>query len=298
MNAGTIASVRRLLTMITCALLVACGNDEDPTLTAESTTSTTVTAEAPTSEQTTAPPTDAPTAEQDQPPTTVITGTPPPPAAESPQQETAANGDAGSFARQILAGGGEIVVEVIAQQSAMPRQATLAHVAETLQEVSGKRTASTVAGEAAPLDDVWTADEVRAVADGIGTPQSDGRAVLRILFVHGRWHESDTVLGVAVRGDTAAIFVDAVEEAASPLVGPGAIEEAVTTHEVGHLLGLVDLFLQTGRADPEHPGHSSNRSSVMYWAVESTLITDVLTGGPPRDFDADDLRDLATIRGA
>ena len=69
-------------------------------------------------------------------------------------------------------------------------------------------------------------------------------------------------------------------------------------HEVGHLLGLVDLVLDTGRADPEHPGHSSNRSSVMYWAVESTLITDVLAGGPPRDFDADDLRDLAAIRGA
>ena len=36
----------------------------------------------------------------------------------------------------------------------------------------------------------------------------------------------------------------------------------------------------------------------MYWAVESTLITDVLAGGPPRTFDDDDLRDLATIRGA
>jgi hypothetical protein len=291
-------TVRRLLTLIACALLLACGNDDDPTLTAESTTSTTATAEAPTSEGTPTPDTEPGRAPSDQPPTTVITGTPPPPAAESPEQESAANGDAGSFARQILAGGGEIVIEVIAQQSAMPRQSTLAHVAQTLQEVSGKPVASTVAGTPAPLDDVWTADEVRAVADSIGTSQSDGRAVLHIVFVHGRWHESDTVLGVAVRGDTAAIFVDAVDEAASPLVGPGAIEEAVTMHEVGHLLGLVDLFLQTGRADPEHPGHSSNRSSVMYWAVESTLLTDVLTGGPPRDFDADDLRDLATIRGA
>ena len=293
-------TVRRLLTLIACALLLACGNDDDPALTAASTTSTTAAADAPTSESTPSPEPepDQPTTPDDQPPSTVIAGTPPPPAAESPQQETAANGDAGSFARQILAGGGEIVVEVIAQQSAMPRQSTIAHVAETLQEVSGKPVASTVAGAAAPLDDVWTADEVRAAADASGTPQSDGRAVLHIVFVHGRWHESDTVLGVAVRGDTAAIFVDAVEEAASPLVGPGAIEEAVTMHEVGHLLGLVDLFLNTGRADPDHPGHSSNRSSVMYWAVESTLITDVLTGGPPRDFDADDLRDLATIRGA
>jgi hypothetical protein len=35
----------------------------------------------------------------------------------------------------------------------------------------------------------------------------------------------------------------------------------------------------------------------MYWAVESSLVGDLLTGGPPQDFDAADLADLATIRG-
>ena len=57
-------------------------------------------------------------------------------------------------------------------------------------------------------------------------------------------------------------------------------------------------MLATGRADPEHPGHSPNRGSVMYHAVESTLLGTVLSGGPPRDFDADDLADLAAIRDA
>jgi hypothetical protein len=70
----------------------------------------------------------------------------------------------------------------------------------------------------------------------------------------------------------------------------------VVTHEVGHLLGLVDLVLHTGRQDPEHPGHSRNQQSVMFWAVESSLITDVLTGGPPTNFDDDDRADLAAIR--
>ena len=293
--------MRRLATILLCALLVACGGDDDPSI-ATGDTSTTA---APTTDGTatsddTTPTEQRPGGEQQpQPPTTVVTGQAPQPAGpESPAQESAANGDAGSFARQILAGAGDIVVEVIAQQSAMPRQATLGHVTQTLTEVSGKAVSATTVGEAAPLRDTWTAADLRAVADSAGTPQSDGRAIVHLLFVHGRWHESDTVLGVAVRGDTAAVFVDAVEEAASPLVGAGAIEEAATVHEIGHLLGLVDLFLDTGRGDPEHPGHSTNRGSVMYWAVESTLITDVLAGGPPRRFDADDLRDLATIKGA
>jgi hypothetical protein len=35
----------------------------------------------------------------------------------------------------------------------------------------------------------------------------------------------------------------------------------------------------------------------MYWAVESSLVTQLLSGGPPRNFDADDLADLRAIRG-
>jgi hypothetical protein len=35
----------------------------------------------------------------------------------------------------------------------------------------------------------------------------------------------------------------------------------------------------------------------MYWAVESDVVTDLLTGGPPVDFDAADLADLSAIRG-
>jgi hypothetical protein len=61
-------------------------------------------------------------------------------------------------------------------------------------------------------------------------------------------------------------------------------------------MGLVDLFIDRGRDDPEHPGHSTNRSSVMYWAIESGLVTEVLSGPPPERFDDDDRADLAAIR--
>ena len=294
---------RRFLTILVCAALVACGGDDDggDEAVAGDTSSTSV-APAPgadgTSDTTAGGGEPGPTGGGDQPTPTVVAGEPAPDQPSSPQQESAARGEAGSFAREILAGSGEILVEVLSQQTAMPHTATLDHVIETLQEVSGKPTTGAIVGAEAPADDSWTAEELRALADASGTPQSEGRVVLHLLFLNGRWHESDTVLGVAVRGDTAAVFVEAVADAASPLVGSAAIEEAATLHEVGHLLGLVDLFLDTGRADPEHPGHSPNRSSVMYWAVESTLITDVLAGGPPREFDADDLRDLATIRGS
>jgi hypothetical protein len=143
----------------------------------------------------------------------------------------------------------------------------------------------------------WTADDLRATADATSTVgQGGGRAVLHLLQVHGTFEGSEEVLGVAVRGDVIAFFPDSIEGSATPLVSAAAVEDAVVLHELGHVLGLVDLARNTGRADPDHPGHSRNTHSVMYWAVESSLVGQVLNGAPPKDFDGDDLADLAALR--
>jgi hypothetical protein len=221
------------------------------------------------------------------------------PAARVPAASPDASGPPGSAAPLFLrpSPASSLVVEISANDGVAPAPATLDHVSSVLRDVTGKQVAVT-AGRHVPVRDRWTADDLRHAADAAATTgQGGGRAVLRILFVHGRWAEGDSVLGISVRGDVAAIFVDRVADAGDPLVGPTTIEVAATTHEVGHLLGLVDLYLNKNRDDPQHPGHSTDKSSVMYWAVESTVVTDLLTGGPPRDFDAADRADLAEIRG-
>jgi hypothetical protein len=119
---------------------------------------------------------------------------------------------------------------------------------------------------------------------------------MSVLFVHGDYEGDTGVLGVTVRSDVAAVFVDQVAGSAGLLGGSAVVERSVSTHEVGHLLGLVDLFLDTGRHDPQHPGHSTNPGSVMYWAVESDVIGSILGANPPTEFDAADLADLAAIR--
>jgi hypothetical protein len=190
-----------------------------------------------------------------------------------------------------------VVVELRTQSGASPQQSSITHLESVLSSVTGKNV-SVVQG--AGIDGAaksWSADELRA-AGAAGAGQGGGRAVIHLLFVHGSFGGDDSVLGIAVRGDTAAVFVDEVQSSSTPLVGSSGIESAVVTHEVGHLLGLVDLFLHTGRQDPDHPGHSTDQNSVMYWAVESNLVADLLTGGPPKDFDNADLADLQTIRNS
>jgi hypothetical protein len=190
-----------------------------------------------------------------------------------------------------------LVIEVHADIE--PRSGTVAHVADVLADVSGKPVSTVAAGAPGGGDRDWTGAELRQAADaGSTTAQGGGVAVVRLLFVNGTFEGDDSVLGVAVRGDVAAVFVDRTEAAGGLLGGSAAIEAAVTAHELGHLLGLVDLVLDTGREDPDHPGHSPNQGSVMYWAVESDLIGQVLGADPPDEFDAADLADLAAIRGS
>ena len=285
-------SRRAALALVAALLVGACGSDDDPALSGVTTT-TTVGAAPGNTEATTAPATTPggaplPTTATGETVTTVEPATPASPDVSGPP------GSAAAFYLR-AAPAASIVLEVSAESGAEPAGRTVDHVQATLAEVSGK-SVTVAGGGALPSREAWTADELRAAADAASSASQGERAVLRLLFVHGRYAEAENVLGVAVRADVAAIFSDAVEDSASPLIGRGAIEAAVTTHEVGHLLGLVDLHLKTGRADPDHPGHSPNQGSVMYWAVESTLVTDLLTGGPPREFDDADRADLAAIR--
>lgn len=289
-------------------LAAACGSDApDPSVGAPSTSAGPASAPAPAS-----PPTD-PAAEAGQQPATDTAppGSPtdpgPPPADSSvppppdppPGDEppVLAAGPVGSQAVRYLrpSASERVLVQVLAQDGAAPRASVPERVRQVLATASGKPVSVATGG----LDGgarSWTGEALRSLADASSPAQTAEQAVLTLLYLRGGFAENERAVGVAVRGDVAAIFAERVGEASGVLGNRRAVEEAVTMHEVGHLLGLVDLVLDTGRADPEHPGHSPNPDSVMYYAVESTLIGSVLGGGPPRDFDQADLDDLARIR--
>jgi hypothetical protein len=171
-----------------------------------------------------------------------------------------------------------------------------ARLAQILHDQSGKTVAVHGPKQLDDSNQIHNADEIRRLADTQGEPDGADVAVLHLLYLAGRF-DQDGVLGVTVRADTIAVFSDAIAAATSPLVGAARIERAVVTHELGHVLGLVDLFLDDHRDDVDHPGHSTNRNSVMYWAVESNVVAQLFGGPPPVDFDSADLADLRSIHG-
>lgn len=193
--------------------------------------------------------------------------------------------------------GDRVVLEVRAQPGMAPEPATIDHLVRVLQDASGKPVAVDGVDPLPDGERAWTARGiVQAAASAAQVESGRRQVVLRLLFLQGTYEGDTGVLGVAVAGDVAAVFSDQVDASAGVLVSPTVVEDAVAMHELGHLLGLVDLLLGTGRGDPAHPGHSRNRRSVMYWQVDSGFITQLLDGGIPTDFDADDRAELAQIR--
>ena len=267
------------------ALVAACAADEDPSLSGPGGPSVSVDGSTPTGVQ------PAPRDDQDG----AADPAPGPPETVAPESGPEL-GPVGSWAAVVLRPQPveELILQVASQPGAEPRQSTIDALVSVLREVSGKPVA-TSGGSVAEGREVWSGAQVRSTADSL--PASNGGRVvtLRFLFLGGRY-EDEAALGVAVRGDVAAVFPERVDDAAGPLLDASSVEEAVAMHELGHLLGLVDLAIDTGRDDPEHPGHSSNRGSVMYWAVETDLVSQILSGGPPTRFDDADRADLARIR--
>lgn len=160
----------------------------------------------------------------------------------------------------------------------------------------GSKSVSLVDGNTVPEQDVYTTASLRSIMESHRSNWSTpDRVGVYVMVLSGR-HEDEGVVGVSFNATGFAIFSERLRGGLLGL-NYATYEEAVTVHELGHLFGLVNL---TGHGafheDPSHKKHSANSGSVMYWAVESTVVGEVFTGGPPRDFDADDEQEMAAIR--
>jgi hypothetical protein len=207
-----------------------------------------------------------------------------------------ADGAPGEFAGVLLAPSpaSSIVLDVLVQSGEQASPDVLSTLRDILAASSGKPVTVRGPTEINAAGNTFDGDAVRHIADSQGKAQGDSTAVIHLLYLRGSFSD-DGVLGVTVRADTMAVFPDQISQASSPLASPRRLEQAVTTHELGHVLGLVDLWLNDYRADQDHPGHSTNPHSVMYWAVESDLVGQVLDGPPPVAFDGADQNDLQRI---
>lgn len=197
-----------------------------------------------------------------------------------------------------------LVIEIDAQQGVEPQQEALDHLLAVLEDVAHKP-------QGIRFEEVetfsstrttWNTEDLRAAAaEHRSTSTTDAEVSIHVLYVAGSHAEDDSqtnAIGLAYSASTVALFPDRWQGLSSVLGSSQAIEQAVLVHELGHLLGLVNLGYTSDidHEDPERPGHSNNEESVMFHAVETTLIGQVFSGPPPSTFDEADRSDLEGLR--
>jgi hypothetical protein len=235
----------------------------------------------------------------------------PPPATSSPQpppaQLTPVNdaGPVGANGRAILRGDRpSLVIEIDVQEGARVDDAAVQHTIDTLRQVTDKATIRLGGGTTFSSDRrSWSTADVRnAAAAHRSSSTTDSEVSIHVLYLRGGHVDGNgnqtNAIGIAYSASTIALFPDRWSDLTGALLSSRAVERAVFLHEVGHLLGLVNLTYTSDidHEDPDHRGHSKHRDSVMYYAVETTLIGQVFTGPPPDRFHADDLADLEGLR--
>lgn len=241
-------------------------------------------------------PVDAPSAPQ---------GPDQPPAGTGPLTPADDGASVGANARAILREDRPtLVIEIDVQEGASVDQAAVDHLANVLGGVVRKPGGIVFEGgnTFASNDTSWTADDLRAaVAANRSTATTDDRVSVHVLYVRGGHEqngEQTSAIGLAYSASTVALFPQRWQGLGSLLGSGRAIERAVLVHELGHLLALVNLGYTSDldHEDPDHPGHSANRQSVMFHAIESTLIGQAFSGPPPDTFDDADRSDLEGLR--
>lgn len=213
----------------------------------------------------------------------------------------------------------KLVVELDYPAGAAPNAEAKSTLRSTLAEITGRDVSKVEFVESAdiPADRAkkYSLSEIRQLEAEHRDRRSGGdTAVLYIMYVAGGYTEDagdSRVLGIAYGGTSLAIFKGNIQDATRsrviggitvPTVEERCIERAVLNHEFGHVAGLVNLGTPMVRPheDAEHPKHSSNQDSVMYYAVENTVdLFALFTGGCsdiPYQFDGDDKADLAALR--
>lgn len=167
-------------------------------------------------------------------------------------------------------------------------------LAQRIHEVTDKPVLFAGADEISTGQAKWSIDQILDLSRSRDMRSKGSTVALWIVYLDGESEEQPAALGVAASSTVIAIFADRIARFAQTLP-PVQIEMPTLIHELGHILGLVNLVYDSPRAhaDPSYPEHSNNPASVMYHSYELSL--DILSDPEkvrPTTFDDDDLADL------
>lgn len=200
-----------------------------------------------------------------------------------------------------------VVIEVLYVQGLRPEAQTLVNLKNFMMARLNKPGGITITERqiASPGLTPYDINEIVGIEMLNRTLYNNGGVLtLYLLFLDGGYATdtaSNFTLGTAYRNTSFVMFENTIRNLSDSPLEPNRItlESTVIQHELGHLLGLVNLGspMQTEHNDETHDKHCDNEDCLMFWKTEnSTMIGSMVGSGVPQ-LDANCLADLRANGG-
>ncbi len=215
------------------------------------------------------------------------------------------NRPVGASANELLASSKytSLKIEVQYMTGFLPDAAALNHLQTMLAGLINKPSGITIVTKEIPA----SASGTLSVTDIISIEKNNRTAftsgtelAVYVLYTNGNYTDAN-VLGIAYKNTSVVLFGKKINDNSGG-IGQASRTKLVATvaeHELGHLLGLVDLgsAMQTGHKDAAHGSHCSNTNCLMYYASETSDIAGFLITGNIPALDANCKADLTANGG-
>lgn len=151
------------------------------------------------------------------------------------------------------------------------------------------------------VSSVLSIDQVLGVERANRTVFTIGDQIGVYLLITNGNYTDNNVLGAAYRNSSMVLFGKNIKDNSGNIGQPARtkLESTVIEHEIGHLLGMVDLGspMQTNHKDLSHGNHCNNNNCLMYYSSDTREILGFLLSGNIPNFDANCLGDLRANGG-
>lgn len=200
-----------------------------------------------------------------------------------------------------------LVIEITYAGNLAPNAQTVTNLQQFFNNRTNKPNGITVISKQIPTQagSPFTSTEISEIENANRTQYNNADVLkLNILFINGG-SQSDTqtskILGVAYRNTSCVLFEESIIQLSNQINEPNRVdlETTVILHEIGHLLGLVNLgsAMQTNHLDTTHDKHCTNQSCLMYWQIENSGVMQMMANGNVPQLDANCLADLQANGG-